>query len=392
MVQRLQAAWQAAQRWRALRSWQRFGQARGNLLAAGIAYFAFFSLFPALALAAVIFGFVLAGRPELLDAVGESLNHMLPGFVQTPANPDGLLRLSPPATATLSWAGVVATVTLVLSGLGVIGSLRDGIRAVFGVQGSPGNAVTDKLRDLGVLALLGSAVLLSAGLTTVSGGALAWLADRFSIGGLSASLIWLAGVLVSLLVDTLVMVILLRVLSGVPLPWRDIRQGALLGAAGLTLLKLVGAQLIAQATRNPLFGSIVVVVGLLFWLNLIGRLVLLAAAWAANDIDDSLARLQADHPERPERAPLSDQPGRPDQPGMPPAAGAPGPRIGALLADDPDAGVDPADDLARARAGLPTLTRRDQDRVSVAAGAVLGAGAALSLGAALRGLRRSLRN
>ena len=50
---------------RAWSAWQRYGSANGDLLAAGVAYFAFFSIFPALALAFAIFGFVLQGRPDV---------------------------------------------------------------------------------------------------------------------------------------------------------------------------------------------------------------------------------------------------------------------------------------------------------------------------------------
>ena len=56
------------------RAWKRYGDANGDLLAAGVGYFAFFSIFPALALAFAVFGFVLRGRPDLLDTIAESLN------------------------------------------------------------------------------------------------------------------------------------------------------------------------------------------------------------------------------------------------------------------------------------------------------------------------------
>ena len=39
--------WARAQRTEAWRAWQRYGVAQGGLLAAGIGYFSFFSLFPA---------------------------------------------------------------------------------------------------------------------------------------------------------------------------------------------------------------------------------------------------------------------------------------------------------------------------------------------------------
>jgi len=65
-----------------------------------------------------------------------------------------------------------------------------------------------------------------------------------------------------------------------------LRQAALVGGLLLTVVKLFGAQLIASATRSPLLGSVVVVVGLLFWLNLIARIVILSASWAAVSLAD----------------------------------------------------------------------------------------------------------
>ena len=42
----------------AYRVWQHYNGARGGVLAGGIAYFAFFSVFPALTLGFAVFGFV----------------------------------------------------------------------------------------------------------------------------------------------------------------------------------------------------------------------------------------------------------------------------------------------------------------------------------------------
>jgi membrane protein len=370
LKERLEGIWRRLQGTRPLRAWTRFGAARGNLLAAGIAYFAFFSLFPALALAAVVFGFVLRGRPDLLTGVGNALNSALPGYVRTPDNPDGILELAAPAAATLSITGVIATVTLVLGGLGWIGSLREGIRAVMGVPGQPGNAVLAKLRDLAVFLLLGVLVLLAAVLSSGVGGAASWMAGRMGLGD-AAWPVAVAGVLASFAVDTTVMVLLLRVLAGVPLPWRDLRDSALLGGGLMTLTKLVGGQLIARATASPLFGSIVVVVGLLFWLDLMARIILLTAAWAANDLVDAHpgAGMPPGHESVDPTAPADPaDPGHHDRPPL--AAGR----------------IDPADPRARAAHGIPDLSAvpaRERDRVTLAAGAVLGATAA-SAGSAVR--------
>lgn len=346
-------------RWRGSRpqrAWERYTGAKGDLLAAGIAYFAFFSLFPALALAGVVFGFVVQGRPDLLESIGDTLNQSLPGFVRTAANPGGLIELAAPQTAILGWAGAVSVLTLALGGLGWIGSMREGIRGVFGVRGPVGNVVLAKLRDLLVLALFGVAVLVSTALTSLTSTAAVWLSTALSLSQ-PPWLLAALGVLVSLAVDSAIMVVLLRVLSGVPLPWRDIHNGAALGGFGLTLLKLLGATVIARATANPVFGSIVVVVGLLFWLNLVSRVILFAASWAANDIDVALDTLVAGDRSHPAPEPVPN----------------------------------PAPESGREQAQLPNFTARQQDRASLAAGAVLGAGAAYGIGTLARAARAVLR-
>ena len=57
-------AWSRFQRTEVMRAWQRYSVARGNLLAGGVTYFAFFSIFPAVALAFTIFGALLRGTPN----------------------------------------------------------------------------------------------------------------------------------------------------------------------------------------------------------------------------------------------------------------------------------------------------------------------------------------
>ncbi len=360
VVDRGKAVWAWVQGTHAYRAWTRFGQERGNLLAAGIGYFSFFSLFPAGALAGVVFGFFLANRPDLLEAVATSIDSALPGFVKTASNPEGLIELSAPSTATLSITGIVAVVTLVMSGLGWSGALREGIRAIFSVSDKPGNPALVKLRELAVMAVLGVAILVSASATSVVGTASRGVLSDLPGGPLALSLL---AALIGFIIDTGVMVVLLRFLSGVPLPWRDIRRGALIGGAGLTIAKALGATLIAQATRNPLFGSVVVVIGLLFWLNLIAKIVLLAAAWAANDIDDALEGLQRE--------------------------------LGSAPAESADTVRPPLSTRARVDIGLPdfgpqtyaALSTRQRDRVSVVSGAVVGAGLAAAVGGLLRALR-----
>jgi len=339
----------ASKPWRA---WKRYSDARGNILAAGVGYFAFFSIFPAVALAFTVFGFVLRGHPDLLHSAAVNLNANLPGFVKDAQHRQGLIPIQAPRAAALTITGVIAFVSLVLAGMGWLGAVREGIRAVFGVHGSAGKMVATKLRDLGVLFTLGLGIALSAALTTVVGVAAGWMAERIGMSG-QGWVLRLAGLAVSVAADTGLMMLLLRVLSGVPAHWRDLLQGALVGGVGFSLLKLSASTLLPRVTANPLFASIAIVIGLLFWLNLIARLTLISAAWAANDVDD----------------------------------------INGVGLHTPGEGPDAVAPLESGSArgdSLPTFGVRSADRTTLAAGAVLGAAALTAAGALVRGIRSVL--
>jgi membrane protein len=342
-------AWFRASRpWRA---WSRYSAARGSVLAAGVGYFAFFSIFPAVALAFSVFGFVLRGHPDLLSSVNDQLDAYLPGLIRDAQHPEGLVQFQVPDALPLTVTGAIAFVTLVLAGLGWLGAVREGIRAVFGAAGPVGNMITSKLRDLGVLFTLGAGIALLAVLTSTIAATTGWIAQAIGLPG-DGWLVSLGDLALSVLADTALMTILLRVVSGVKVPWRELSNGALLGGVGFTLLKLSAGALLPRLTANPLFASFAVVVGLLVWINLIARLTLIAAAWAANDIDAIHGRaVQAN-------ARASSDP--PDTEGA----------LQATAAHD---------------RSLPTFGARSTDRVVLGAGLVLGATAMAVTGALIRG-------
>ncbi len=282
-MDRLKAAWARLQRTRVWRAQDRYLTVRGNLLAAGVAYYAFFSVFPAVLLAFTIFGLVLRSHPEVLEQVENAINGMLPGFVKTADNPDGIINVGAPTAATLSVSGVISLVGLFVVGIGWLGALRAGIRAVFGVDGVPGNFALAKLRDLGVLALLGLAIVVSAVVGSVVGASAQWLAGLIGMPGQGWPLEVVATV-IGVVVDGVIIIVMLRVLSGVAVPAAPLFEAAVIGGVGLTVLKRVGAALLTGTLSNPLYASFAVVVGLLVWLNLMSRIVLLSAAWAADGL------------------------------------------------------------------------------------------------------------
>lgn len=317
---------------RPVRAWQHYVQSRGNVLAAGIAYFAVFSLFPALVIGFTVFGFLLGGNQALQDQVVTSIDDVLPGVL----GPDGLVTVEQlQRTDVLSVTGSLGLLLLLYTGLGWLDAMRQGVRAMFDQPFLDDNIVKKKLRDLLVLASLGLAVLVSVVVSLVVNASADFVLSLLGLAtsALGALLLTGLGLLVVLAADTVIFLLLFRVLSGLEMPWRVLLEGALLGAAGLGLLKLLGGQLLGAAGGgNPVLAAAGVVGGLLVWLNLVARLTLLAASFAATDAADA--------------GTLPARPGPPQQDHPSPL----GPR-----------------DVTAASFG-----QRSADRVSLAAGATLG--------------------
>jgi membrane protein len=359
-MSRLKALFVRVKQLHGYRAWQRYGDARGNVLAGGVAYLAFFSVIPALVLGFAVFGFVLRDQPDLFDRVVSAISNTLPGIVKDAGHPNGLIDASsPPTPNALTVTGAVSLVVLLLSGLGWLSALRESVRAVFGQPKLADNPVKGKLRDLLVMATLGLAFLLSGVLSTGVSSAARWLLHQLSIGTgsvVGGLLLRAAAVLVVLVIDVLLMLIVFRLLSGLHLPREDLLSGAVIGAVGLGILKLASGLLLASAAKKPVIGAFAVIVGLLVLLNLISRVMLLAAAWSATTADDR-GRLQ------------------------PATSGSTTASAGQHL---PRVPAGPREAL------LPTFSTRAADRTSVAAGAVLGLSAALVVRTAGRGLRAAV--
>jgi len=278
-VKAILAWWQGT---RAARANARFGAQGGGVLTGGIAYAALFSVFAALTIGWTVFMAVLGGDDELRGQVVDAVNDAVPGLLADGSGSGlvdpGTLRLD----TGLTVAGLVAFVVLLVSALSATAALRTGVRAMFDVPGG-GNAVASKLRELGGLVGFAVAILLSALLTTATGSAVRWVLGAVGWSGATNVALQGAGVVVALVLDAAVFVLVVRVLAGVDVPWRELRWGALICAVGVGVVRFLGTSVVAgSATRNPVLASFAVLVTLLVWVNLIARIVLLAAAWTAD--------------------------------------------------------------------------------------------------------------
>ena len=82
----------------------------------------------------------------------------------------------------LGWAAVIAAAVTVVTSLGWISGVRDGLRGVMRLGPRKMNPVLQILRDAGTLLLLGAALVISAGASLVFGTAAGWVAEQLQPG------------------------------------------------------------------------------------------------------------------------------------------------------------------------------------------------------------------
>lgn len=277
-----------------VRAGGRYRGTQGDLMAAGVTYFAFLALFPVLLLAASIIGLVLAGNELLQQELFLAIRETFPGTIGRT-----LARQLRDAIDGAGFIGLVALVGFLYAGLRTMDKLRVGMERIWKGRADEPNVLRDNIQDLFALFALGAVGLASLGLTGGVTQATAWvlnllgLADEPGFGVLT----WVLGIGLAVVVDTVVFLWLLRVVPSTSHPLRLLLPGALFGAAGLEVLKLVGGyylSLISGSVTASAFGG---AVGLLIWINLVARFSFFTAAWTA-----TLRRIEAVSPPRAEVA------------------------------------------------------------------------------------------
>ncbi|MGF7237348.1 MAG: YihY/virulence factor BrkB family protein [Frankia sp.] len=260
----------------AVRAYSRYQEDGGDRLASGVTYFGFLSFFPLVALAFSICGFVVDAYPQARVKLTDQINNYLPGLADK-------LNVTTIGEAKVG-AGLLGIVGLLLSGLGWIDALRAALRILWHHSLETGNIVTRKIRDIGVLVGLGLLLLVSTAVTSLSTSAattfLGWLNLNGSLAARVATAV--LAIVAALAIDVAVFMYLFVWLPRIS-PRRRVLRGALLGAVGLEVLKVIGTWLIGRTTDNPVYGVFAVIVGLLIWINVVTRWTLFVAAWTVTD-------------------------------------------------------------------------------------------------------------
>ncbi|MFT4221176.1 MAG: YihY/virulence factor BrkB family protein, partial [Microbacterium sp.] len=297
--------------WFPVRVWRHFLDHSGFLLAAGVSYQALFAIFAATYVAFAGAGVWLGGSTAAINALIDGMNNYVHGVVGDGGlfTRDQVFAIALRSRGVLAVTGAVAIIVAMWTATSFISFSRRAVRHVFALPPDRHNILVIKARDLVAAAVL--AIALAIGFGVASTGTFL-LRATFGTLGWDTHSIWyelgigVASVCVSFLVYAVTLAALLRFLTRTALSWRAIRPGALLGAAGITLLQLGSGYLLLYVPRNPLLATFAIFVGLLLWFQVVGIILLFAAAWIAvyaRDGDEPLLppseaeRLVAQHEE-----------------------------------------------------------------------------------------------
>jgi membrane protein len=261
-----------------VRAGGRYNRMDGDLMAAGITYFAFLSIFPIVLLAASVIGLLLAGDTLLRSQLISSIRKAVPG--ETGNFLVGQVR---DAISASGVTGVVGAVLFVYAGLRTMDKLRIGVRRIWTGRPVEADFLKDNLRDVVsflALAVVGAvSIALTGGATTAT----SWLLGRLGLDQVPGiSLVTsVSGIALALAADTLVFLWLLKVVAHTRVDLRRLLPGALFGAVGFEILKVLGSLYLALISGSVTASTLGGAVGILVWINLVSRYALFTVSWTA---------------------------------------------------------------------------------------------------------------
>jgi len=242
---------------------KKFGDDRAGNLAALIAYYGFFSLFPLLLVLVAVLGFILRGNATLQESIVNS------ALAQFPIIGDQIKTNVKALSGSAGVALGIGTLVALWAGLGVTNAAQNAFNDVWGVPltGRP-DFLKTRLRSLVMLLVLGGLMIAS---TVLSGLGSASNVQLFGIR--------LTSLLISLVLNFVLYMLAFRLLVNAPLSWGDVLPGAILGAILWTALQYLGGYYVQRVVKHAsaVYGFFGIVIGLLTWIYLAAQLTLYAA-------------------------------------------------------------------------------------------------------------------
>jgi membrane protein len=238
---------------------KKFSDDHGGRLAALVAYYAFFSLFPLLLVLVTVLGFVLQGNPGAQKSVENSVLGQFP--VIGP-------QIQVHALSGSAFALVVGLLGALWGGLGVTQATQAAFDQVWAIpfKDRP-DFIHSRLRGLRLLVVLGTLFLVAS------------IASGLVTGGLGGPLLKVAGIALSLLLNFALFFFAFRLMTVKDVATRCLIVGVVVAAILWEVLQVVGGYYIGHVYRHSsnTYGLFGLVIALLVWLHLGAQLTVYAA-------------------------------------------------------------------------------------------------------------------
>jgi YihY family inner membrane protein len=243
--------------------YRKFSDDRAGRLAAVMAYYGFFSLFPAMLALVTVLGYVLDNREDLRDDIQQGVLGQLPVI----GDYIGDAAAQPLSGNTV--ALVIGLATALWAGMGAMQAAQDAVNTVFDVPRiEQPSFLKKRARSLLMLVVLGGLLVGGAVLTqvvTLIGDITLIARAALFVGtlGLNVVVFWIA----------------YQVLIAEQRPWRALLPGAITAGIGYHLLQVVGQLYVNHVLRGAqdTYGTFATVIGLLSWLHVMAQITLLGA-------------------------------------------------------------------------------------------------------------------
>jgi membrane protein len=242
--------------------------------AAGLAYYAVFSLAPllliAIGIAGMVFGHDEARRQITAQAtaiVGSAGRAAVEGMLGTPSK-------APQAGLIGAAAGVV---TLLVGAVGVLGQLKSALNTVWNVKAPPFSwtgLARDYLSNMGLVIATGFLLLVSLVATATIG--MATSALRGWVEG--PEIVWIAcDAAIGFAMTTVIFALIFKTVPDAEIHWRDVGGGAMLTAALFTAGRIGLGWYLGREGGDSAYAAAASLLALLAWVYYSSQLVLFGA-------------------------------------------------------------------------------------------------------------------
>ncbi len=240
---------------------KKFSDDQAGSLAALIAYYAFFSLFPLLLVLTTILAYVLQGDTHLQHSISNSVLTQFP-IIGTQLSKN-IHSLHGHAIAL-----VIGLLTSLLAGLGVTNAAQNAFDRVWAVpfKDRP-DFVHRRLRGLGLLVSLGLMFIVAT------------LASGLVTSGLGGAAGAAGGILIALVLNFALFLAAFRFMTANTIATRCLWIGVVVAGIFWEILQVVGGYYIAHVFRHSTstYGFFGIVIALLVWLHLGAQVTIYAA-------------------------------------------------------------------------------------------------------------------